>query len=57
MSFVLDSSGALSWCFEDKGTVETIEVLEQVTAAGAVVPALWRLEVANALQVESGAAG
>lgn len=50
MSLALDSSVTLSWCFEDERTPATIEVLEQVTEAGAVVPALWRLEVANALQ-------
>lgn len=51
MSLVLDSSVTLSWCFEDEHTPATTTVLEQVTEAGAVVPALWRLEVANALQV------
>ncbi len=47
MSLVLDASLALSWCFEDERTAAADAVLEQVVEAGAVVPALWRLEIAN----------
>ena len=50
MSLVLDSSVTLSWFFEDERTGATASVLEQVIEHGAVVPAIWRLEVANALQ-------
>ena len=50
MSLVLDTSVALSWQFEDEQTPATRAVLAEVTRAGAVVPSLWRLEVANALQ-------
>jgi len=50
VSLVLDSSVTLSWCFEDERTPATTKLLERVTEAGAVVPTLWRLEVANALQ-------
>jgi predicted nucleic acid-binding protein len=50
VSLVLDSSVALSWFFEDERTAATTNVLEQVVEQGAVVPAIWRLEVANALQ-------
>ena len=50
MSLVLDSSVTLSWFFEDERTAATASVLERVVEQGAVVPAIWRLEVANALQ-------
>ncbi len=48
-SFVLDASVALAWCFEDEASVEAIEVLERLKEGTAVVPALWFLEVGNAL--------
>ena len=47
---MLDTSVALSWQFIDEQTPATRDVLEAVTADGAVVPSLWRLEVANALR-------
>ncbi len=50
MSLVLDASLALSWYFDDESTPATDAVLDRVSEAGAVVPGLWRLEVANALQ-------
>ena len=49
MSFVLDSSIALSWCFEDERTPATRALLVRVGVAGACAPALWPLEVLNAL--------
>jgi predicted nucleic acid-binding protein len=50
VSFVLDSSVTLSWCFADERTPQATTLLYQVADSGAVVPGLWRLEVANALQ-------
>lgn len=50
MSLVLDASMTLSWLFSDEQTETSRNVLATVTQEGAVVPALWRLEVANALQ-------
>lgn len=50
MSLVLDTSVALTWQFADEQTVATRAVLARVTEEGAVVPSLWRLEVANALR-------
>ncbi len=50
MSLVVDSSMTLAWYFEDEKTDESTAVLHRVVEAGAVVPALWRLEVANGLQ-------
>ena len=51
MSLVLDGSIALAWLFEDERTAPVAAVLQQVTEVGATVPSLWRLEVANALQM------
>lgn len=49
MSLVLDSSMALAWLFEDENSEQATHVLHKVTEMGAIVPSLWRLEVANAL--------
>lgn len=51
MSLVLDASLTLSWYFEDERTAEADAVLDTVVEEGAVVPALWRLEIANGLQM------
>lgn len=51
MNFVLDSSVALTWCFEDERTTVTDALLERVTEAGAVAPMLWPLEILNGLAV------
>ena len=48
---VLDASLTLSWYFDDERTPAADRLLDRVTDDGAVVPALWRLEVANGLQV------
>ena len=50
MSVVLDASLTLTWYFDDETTPATEAVLDRVSEAGAVVPGLWRLEVANAFQ-------
>jgi predicted nucleic acid-binding protein len=50
---VVDSSIALTWCFEDEASPETDRLFERVRDDGAIVPGLWHLEVANVLlQVE-----
>lgn len=51
MTLVLDSSVTVAWLFRDEQTEAVREVLGAVTQSGAVVPPLWRIEVANALQV------
>ncbi len=51
MSLVLDSSVTLAWIYSDESTLPVKAVFEQVTSAGAWVPGLWRLEVANALEM------
>lgn len=49
--FVLDSSVAMAWCFEDEATDATDAVLDRLRDDRAVVPAIWPLEVANVLLV------
>ena len=49
MSFVLDNSVALAWCFENEQTPVIIAVLDRLTEAGAVVPQLWPIEAVNGL--------
>ena len=51
MTIVVDASVALAWVFDGEQTAEADAVLTTVIARGAVVPSLWRLEVANALQM------
>jgi predicted nucleic acid-binding protein len=46
---VIDSSIALSWCFEDETTPRTEAIFELVRKEGAVVPSLWYLELGNVL--------
>ena len=42
MSFVLDSSVSLTWCFDDERTDATDALLERVVESGAAAPALWQ---------------
>ncbi|MHB8624253.1 MAG: type II toxin-antitoxin system VapC family toxin [Sulfuricaulis sp.] len=49
MSFVVDNSVALAWCFEDEHTQPIIDLLDHVAETGAVAPSLWPLEVLNGL--------
>jgi predicted nucleic acid-binding protein len=51
LSLVLDSSIALAWFFADEFSPGAASVLERVVEAGAHVPTIWRLEVANGLQM------
>lgn len=48
-AFVIDTSIAMAWCFEDESTEATEAVLDRL--AEDVVPAIWPLEVANVLLV------
>ncbi len=50
MSVVIDASLTMTWYFDDETTPETEAILDRVPQMGAVVPVLWRLEVANAFQ-------
>ena len=51
MICVIDASVTLSWVYTDEHTAASDELLARVADQGAVVPSLWRLEIANALQV------
>ncbi len=51
MSLVLDSSVALAAIYPGEATVPVRAVFERVIRSGAWVPSLWRLEVANSLQL------
>ena len=51
MACLIDASLTLSWFFKDEQTPASMKVLGEVADAGAVVPAHWRLEVANGLQM------
>lgn len=46
---VVDSSVALTWCFEDEASAETDALFERVRDEGAMVPGLWYLELSNVL--------
>jgi predicted nucleic acid-binding protein len=50
MSLVVDASIAIAWLFDDDLTAAAHTVMLRVVAEGAVVPTLWRLEVANVLR-------
>lgn len=50
MSLVLDASVAIAWLFADETTDATEAIFDEVALAGAMVPAIWKLEVANGLQ-------
>lgn len=49
MTFVLDSSVSLSWCFEDERTDVTRALLDRTVDTGAEAPTHWPLEVLNGL--------
>ena len=51
MSFVLDNSVALAWCFEEEQTPAVMALLDRVAEHGAVAPLLWPLEALNGLLV------
>ena len=51
MSLVLDSSATLAWIYSDEITNPIRRLFDAVGDEGAVVPALWRLEIANSLTV------
>jgi hypothetical protein len=48
---VVDASVALAWCFPDEGSDYADEVLVALDGIPILVPAVWSLEVANAILV------
>ena len=51
MSLVLGSSATLAWIYLEERSEAIAGVFEQLIAAGAWVPSLWRLEIANVLEM------
>ncbi len=49
MTFVLDASIALAWCFADQTTPVSESALDRLEHEDALVPGLWALEIANVL--------
>ena len=49
MTLVVDASVALTWCFEDERSTDTDSVGQRIVSEGAIVPALFHLELANSL--------
>jgi predicted nucleic acid-binding protein len=47
--FVFDTSVALAWCFEDEHSAQADRILDLLISATAMVPAIWPIEVGNAL--------
>lgn len=50
MTWIVDSSVAMAWCFEDEATERTEALLDRVENEPPVVPAHWALEVTNVLR-------
>jgi predicted nucleic acid-binding protein len=50
VSLVIDASMTIAWLFRDERSELPKAVLRRVAAEGALVPAIWRLEVANVLR-------
>ena len=50
MTIALDASVALAWCFADEASDLADRVLDRLDLEGALVPAIWPLEVANGLR-------
>lgn len=51
MSLILDSSATLAWFYADETTHAIRQVFDLLIKSGAWVPSLWRLEVANSLEI------
>lgn len=50
MTFVVDASVTLAWCFADESSEMADRVLDQLEREEALAPAIWPLEVANGLR-------
>lgn len=51
MSLILDSSATAAWVYMDEASKAIRHVFDLVSDQGAWVPSLWRLEVANILEM------
>ena len=50
MTFVVDASVTLAWCFQDELSERADQVLDRLTSEDAVAPSIWPLEVAAGLR-------
>jgi hypothetical protein len=48
-SLILDSSATLAWIYGDETTDAIRRIFDAIADNGALVPSLWRLQVANSL--------
>ena len=48
---VVDASVALAWCFPDEASVYADDVLVALEGKDILIPAVWALEIANAILV------
>ncbi len=51
MSLVLDTSATLAWVYAEETEPLILDVFDRVKESGAWVPGLWRLEIANVLEM------
>ncbi len=49
VSFVLDASITMAWCFEDESNAYADAVLDSLAKSSAIAPGIWTLEVVNVL--------
>lgn len=51
MTFVVDASVTMAWCFEDEAGDATEAALDRLAGEGGLVPLLWRYETSNVLLI------
>ncbi|MFZ5836242.1 MAG: type II toxin-antitoxin system VapC family toxin [Pseudomonadota bacterium] len=51
MTLVVDASVTLAWIFTEERTLPVQKILDRLIDEQAFVPAIWRLEIANGLQM------
>jgi predicted nucleic acid-binding protein len=49
VSLVLDGSATLAWVYPDEVTPQIVALFDQAIVEGAIVPQLWKIEIANSL--------
>ena len=52
MSLILDSSVTIALSYNDETTPAILQVFDRILISGAWVPSLWRIEVANVLEMK-----
>lgn len=51
MTFVLDASVAMAWCFEEEAGSSSQSIMDRLASDAAITPAIWVFEVTNAMIV------